>query len=264
MTRSRRWCSGQPENRRRGAPGNWRIAARCSRQLESRGRCSGQPEDRRSGAPGNRSNAAVLRATGGSQTVLRATGGSLTRRVSSRSKASRGNSRCVRFRLEIESLSGQPVGDAISSVSRSSHRVGNRAVKRLRDGDCAPVVPRAIGGGGSARSPSRTVERATVRGRFGDPEPNHPLGTRRVVGFGESRDRDHRLGNQRVIGLEPRRGASRGQPGGVKFRGVEQSRRMGNCSGTRSRAPEMRTEGSKTRAGRRCGDAASSFSRSKR
>jgi hypothetical protein len=87
--------------------------------------------------------------------------------VSSKSTASRGNSRCGRIRLEVGSLSGQPGGDAISSVSRSSHHAGNRAVMRFRGGDSEPVVLGATRGGRSSESPSRPVERATVRRRFG-------------------------------------------------------------------------------------------------
>lgn len=106
--------------------------------------------------------------------------------MSSKSKASRGNSRWVRIRLEVESSSGQPGGDEASSVSRSSHHAGNRAVKRFRDGDSARVVLWATKGGRSAETPRRTVERATVRRRFGDPESDHHLGTRMVVGIGET------------------------------------------------------------------------------
>jgi hypothetical protein len=138
--------------------------------------------------------------------------------VSSKSKASRGNSRCGRIRLEVGSLSGQPGGDAISSVSRSSHHAGNRAVMRFRGGDSGPVVLGATRGGRSSESPSRPVERATVRRRFGRSREGSPFG----YPDGGSNRRDsrpsHRLGNQRVIGFRSGERASRGQPGGERSR----------------------------------------------
>jgi hypothetical protein len=174
--------------------------------------------------------------------------------VSSKSKASRGNSRCGRIRLEVGSLSGQPGGDAISSVSRSSHHAGNRAVMRFRGGDSVPVVLGATRGGRSAESPGRPVERATVRRRFGRSREGSSFG----YPDGGSNRRDSR---PRSSFGQPRGGRVSGTQAGVTratgrraFVGPGQSLGMGNCLEARYRAPEMRKEGSKTRAGRRSGD----------
>lgn len=151
-----------------------------------------------------------------------------------------------KLRLEIAPPSGQLGGDEVSGGSRSSHHAGNRAVKRCRIGDSAPVVLWATAGGrcGDSAPKRRAGNRTKLAGRFrteasfGYPDgvwarkdsgPSHCSGNRMVIA---SRRFDGQVTRatgrfaRRGVGNESRLGEPGSDEGFVRRRCGRQARKL--------------------------------------